>query len=108
MNSEPIEDLDVPPLSSYTVTELRQLFALTSQTYEAYKAQDTDAGRIGAKLCLEEMNEIEVLLNADASGNPPPASPPSCTQDTVTPSVQHPAQPTAAQGETSPDPTPSR
>ena len=35
MNSEPIEDLDVPPLSSYTVTELRQLLSLTAQTYEA-------------------------------------------------------------------------
>lgn len=91
MNSEPIEDLDVPPLSSYTVTELRQLLSLTAQTYEAYKAQDTPSGKIGATLCHEDMKEIEAILSAAAaatltaaaSGNPPPSSPPACTQDTA-------------------------
>ena len=106
MNSEPIEDLDVPPLSSYTVTELRQLLSLTTQTYEAYKSQDTPSGKIGATLCHEEMKEIEAILSAAASasaaaaasaaasasaaaltaasaGNPPPSSPPACTQDTA-------------------------
>ena len=88
MNSEPIEDLDVPPLSSYTVTELRQLLSLTTQTYEAYKSQDTPSGKIGATLCHEEMKEIEAILSAAAltaasAGNPPPSSPPACTQDTA-------------------------
>ena len=92
MNSEPIEDLDVPPLSSYTVTELRQLLSLTAQTYEAYKAQDTPSGKIGATLCHEDMKEIEAILSAAAaaatltaaaSGNPPLSSPPACTQDTA-------------------------
>ena len=92
MNSEPIEDLDVPPLSSYTVTELRQLLSLTAQTYEAYKAQDTPSGKIGATLCHEDMKEIEAILSAAAaaatltaaaSGNPPPSSPPACTHDTA-------------------------
>ena len=97
MNSEPIEDLDVPPLSSYTVPELRQLLSLTMQTYEAYKAQDTPSGKIGAKLCHDEMKEIEAILTSvkpdAASGNPPPASLPACTQDTAKGTVLSPALP---------------
>jgi hypothetical protein len=74
------------------VTELRQLLSLTTQTYVAYKSQDTPSGKIGATLCHEEMKEIEAILSASASasaaaltaasaGNPPPSSPPACTQD---------------------------
>jgi len=88
MNSDSDQDFDVPPLSSYTVTELRQLLSLTTQTYEAYKSQDTPSGKIGATLCHDEMKEIEAILSAAAltaaaAGNPPPSSPPACTQDAV-------------------------
>ena len=56
------EELDVPPLSSCTVEELKQLLSMTRQAYDAYVSQGTDSGKIGARLCAEEAAEIEQLI----------------------------------------------
>ena len=58
------EELDVPPLSSCTVEELKQLLSMTRQAYDAYVSQGTDSGKIGARLCAEEIAEIEALIKS--------------------------------------------
>ena len=62
-----LEDLDVPPLSSCTVDELKQLLSMTRQAYDAYVSQGTDSGKIGARLCAEEIAEIEALIKEKTS-----------------------------------------
>ena len=87
--SEAVEDLEVPPLSSCTVDELKQLLSMTRQAYDAYVSQGTDSGKIGARLCAEEIAEIEALIKEktaptnDISAavddqNPLPSEHPSC------------------------------
>jgi hypothetical protein len=64
MQAEQEEDLDVPPLSSCTVEELKQLLSMTRQAYDAYVSQGTESGKIGARLCAEEIAEIEALIKS--------------------------------------------
>ena len=73
-----IED-DLPPLSSYTVEELKQLLSMTRQAYDAYVSQGTESGKIGATLCADEIKELEELISAAGSVQiPPPDEHPSC------------------------------
>jgi hypothetical protein len=69
MQAEPEEDLDIQPLSSYTVEELNQLLSMTRQAYDAYVSQGTESGKIGARICAEEILEIEATIKAKTSGN---------------------------------------
>ena len=80
-----LED-DLPPLSSYTVEELKQLLSMTRQAYDAYVSQGTESGKIGAKLCADEIKELEELISAGEKaqnpqaqhGTPAPDEHPSC------------------------------
>jgi hypothetical protein len=83
---EPEEEFDLPPLSSYTVNELKQLLSMTRQAYDAYVSQGTESGKIGAKLCADEIKELETLITAAEQaqtlqaqhGTPAPDEHPSC------------------------------
>ena len=68
-----IEDIDDQPLSSYTLDELKQLLSMTRQAYDAYVSQGTESGKIGARLCADEITEIEAAIKektTSAHGNP--------------------------------------
>ena len=76
---EPEPEDDLPPLSSYTVEELKQLLSMTRQAYDAYVSQGTESGKIGAKFCADEIKEIEELISAGGSAQTPPLDDhPSC------------------------------